>query len=57
MKFKGVIFDLDGTLVNSLKDLADSMNTILQNHNFPTHSLPDYKHFIGNGIRNLVYKT
>jgi phosphoglycolate phosphatase len=57
MKFKGVIFDLDGTLVNSLEDLADSMNNILQNHNFPTHALSDYKHFIGNGIRNLVYKT
>jgi phosphoglycolate phosphatase len=57
MKFKGVIFDLDGTLVNSLEDIADSMNTILQNHNFPIHSLQSYKHFIGNGIRNLVYKT
>jgi phosphoglycolate phosphatase len=57
MKFKGIIFDLDGTLVNSLEDLADSMNTVLQNHNFPTHAIPAYKHFIGNGIRNLVYKT
>ena len=57
MKFKGVIFDLDGTLVNSLDDIADSMNTILQNHNFPIHSPQAYKHFIGNGIRNLVYKT
>jgi phosphoglycolate phosphatase len=33
------------------------MNAILQNHNFPTHALQDYQHFIGNGIRNLVYKT
>jgi len=57
MNFKGVIFDLDGTLVNSLEDIADSMNKILQNHNFPTHSIKTYKHFIGNGIRNLVYKT
>jgi len=57
MKFKGVIFDLDGTLVDSVEDLADSMNNILQNHNFPTHALSDYKHFIGNGIRNLVFKT
>lgn len=57
MKFKGVIFDLDGTLVDSLEDLADSMNAVLQNHSFPTHSLSAYKHFIGNGIRNLVYKT
>jgi phosphoglycolate phosphatase len=57
MNYKGVIFDLDGTLVDSLEDLADSMNTILQNFNFPTHPLVAYKQFIGNGIRNLVYKT
>ncbi len=57
MNFKGVIFDLDGTLVNSLEDLADSMNIILQNNNFPTHALQTYKHFIGNGIRNLVSKA
>lgn len=57
MNFKGVIFDLDGTLVNSLEDLADSMNVVLQSHNFPTHSLQTYKQFIGNGIRNLVYKS
>lgn len=57
MKFKGVIFDLDGTLVNSLEDLADSMNTVLQNCNFPIHELQAYNHFIGNGIRNLVRVT
>jgi len=43
MKFKGVIFDLDGTLVNSLEDLADSMNAILQNYNFPINTLQTYK--------------
>ncbi|MDR2084203.1 MAG: alpha/beta fold hydrolase [Bacteroidales bacterium] len=53
-KFKGIIFDLDGTLVNSLEDLAGSMNKVLQNHNFPTHSLADYKIFVGKGILNLV---
>ena len=57
MKIKGVIFDLDGTLVNSLDDLADSMNAILQIYNFPTHSFSTYKQFIGNGIRNLIYKS
>ncbi len=57
MIFKGVIFDLDGTLVNSLEDLADSMNIILQSHTFPTHSISDYKQLIGNGIRNLVFKA
>ena len=54
MSFKGVIFDLDGTLVNSLEDLADSMNSVLLNFNFPVHAFNTYKSFIGEGIRNLV---
>jgi len=57
MHFKGVIFDLDGTMVNSLEDLADSMNSILQLYNFPVHLVPTYKQLIGNGIRNLVFKA
>ncbi len=57
MKFKGVIFDLDGTLVNSLEDIADAMNTVLQNLNYPTHGYEDYQYFIGSGLRNLVSKS
>ena len=57
MNFKGVIFDLDGTLVNSLEDLADAMNIVLHNFNFPTHELQAYKYFVGNGIRDLVCKA
>lgn len=57
MKFKGVIFDLDGTLVNSLEDIADAMNAVLQDLNFPTHSYDDYQYFIGSGLRNLVGKS
>lgn len=57
MKFKGIIFDLDGTLVNSLEDIADSMNKVLMNHGFPIHDIDAYKYFIGNGIKNLVRKT
>ncbi|HBP66613.1 MAG TPA: HAD family hydrolase [Desulfosporosinus sp.] len=54
MKFKGIIFDLDGTLVNSLEDIADSMNKVLERYSFPAHKLQAYKHFVGNGIKNLV---
>ncbi|WP_291099882.1 MULTISPECIES: HAD family hydrolase [unclassified Flavobacterium] len=57
MKFKGVIFDLDGTLVNSLEDIADAMNSVLQDLNYPTHSYDDYQYFIGSGLRNLVGKS
>ena len=57
MKFKGVIFDLDGTLVNSLEDIADAMNSVLQDLNYPTHSYEAYQYFIGSGLRNLVTKA
>ncbi|MDL2227370.1 HAD family hydrolase [Odoribacter sp. OttesenSCG-928-L07] len=51
---RGIIFDLDGTLVNSIEDLASSMNKVLETRNYPTHSLADYKIFVGRGILNLV---
>ena len=57
MKFKAVIFDLDGTLVNSLEDIADAMNNVLQNLGYPTHSYDDYQYFIGSGLRNLVRQS
>ena len=57
MKFKGVIFDLDGTLVNSLEDIADAMNSVLQGLNYPTHNYDAYQYFIGSGLRNLVSKS
>ena len=57
MKFKGIIFDLDGTLVNSLHDISDAMNTVLENLNYPTHTYDTYQYFIGSGLRNLVSKA
>lgn len=57
MKFKAVLFDLDGTLVNSLIDIADSINKVLQERNFPTHSYEMINDFIGSGLRNLVTKA
>lgn len=55
--FKGVIFDLDGTLVNSLEDINNAMNTVLKQHNFPTHSVATCQSFIGHGVRDLVVKS
>ncbi|MFH6992137.1 HAD family hydrolase [Flavobacterium sp. FlaQc-48] len=57
MKFKGIIFDLDGTLVNSLEDISDAMNTVLTGLNYPTHTYDTYQYFIGSGLRNLVSKA
>ncbi|MEP6931349.1 MAG: HAD hydrolase-like protein, partial [Flavobacterium sp.] len=57
MKFKGIIFDLDGTLVDSLEDISDAMNTVLTNLNYPVHNYDIYQYFIGSGLRNLVSKA
>ena len=54
MNYKGVIFDLDGTLVNSLTDLANSVNTVLTEYNLPTHDIESYKYRVGNGIKKLM---
>lgn len=48
------IFDLDGTLVNSLYDLADSMNYALEKNGFATHDREKYRVFVGNGISTLA---
>ncbi|MDO7138964.1 HAD family hydrolase [Algibacter lectus] len=54
MTYKAIIFDLDGTLVNSIEDIADAMNTVLKSYNYPTHSYENYKNLVGSGIKNLV---
>jgi len=57
MKFKAVIFDLDGTLLNTLEDLANSMNAVLSKLGLPLHNTEKYKYFVGTGLRNLVRKA
>lgn len=54
MKYTAVIFDLDGTLIDSLEDLADSANKALTKYGFNVHPYESYKLFIGNGIRQLI---
>lgn len=54
MVYQSVIFDLDGTLINTLDDLAFAGNYTLKKLNCPTHSIDTYKQFIGNGIPKLV---
>ena len=57
MKFKAVIFDLDGTLLNTLEDLADATNIVLRSLGHREHDLQTYKYFVGNGIETLVKRA
>ncbi|HPQ41305.1 MAG TPA: HAD family hydrolase [bacterium] len=49
-----VIFDLDGTLLDTIGDLADAANAVLSEHGFPQHSEAEYMRMVGAGIRELV---
>ncbi|MBU2538912.1 MAG: HAD family hydrolase [Proteobacteria bacterium] len=55
--YKSVLFDLDGTLVDSLTDLADSMNRVLTRQGLPCHPVQAYRYFVGDGITNLVQRA
>ncbi|UZE45929.1 HAD family hydrolase [Selenomonas sputigena] len=57
MQYKAVIFDLDGTLVDSLADLSDSVNLMLESYGFPTHEIEQYRYFVGNGSKKLMERT
>lgn len=52
-----VIFDLDGTLINSIDDLADSTNYALAQCGLPTHSVEEYKYFVGNGVDMQILRS
>ncbi len=54
---KAVLFDLDGTLVNSLEDLAASTNYALKTLGFPTHKTEKFKMFVGNGMPKLIERA
>lgn len=56
-KIEAVIFDLDGTLLNTVEDIMDSVNSVLQKYGFPLHSLEEYLFFIGDGIEELVKRA
>jgi len=53
-KYRAILFDLDGTLLDTLGDLADAGNAALRELNFPVHPIEDYKYFIGKGMEQLA---
>jgi len=56
-RYKAVIFDLDGTLLDTLQDLGDSMNRLMEHHGWPLHPPSAYKMFVGNGAHKLIERA
>jgi phosphoglycolate phosphatase len=57
MKFESVIFDLDGTLLDTIEDIADAVNAALFAFDFPTRTLDEYKYFVGDGMLKLAQRV
>jgi phosphoglycolate phosphatase len=57
MIFEAVIFDLDGTLIDTIDDIGDAVNRVLSNRNFPTHANSAYRKFVGDGSRALIERA
>ena len=57
MRFDAAMFDLDGTLLDTLEDLADSMNTVLEARGHPVHPRDAYRYFVGDGMTTLIRRA
>ena len=57
MKYALAIFDMDGTILNTLDDMTDSLNVILSKYKFPLHTLDEVRFMVGNGIPKLVERA
>ena len=57
MKYKNIIWDLDGTLLDTLQDLADATNYALRTNGMEERTLEEIRQFVGNGVRNLIIRA
>jgi phosphoglycolate phosphatase len=57
MRVKAVLFDLDGTLLNTLEDIANSANSALIRHGLPANEVDAYRYFIGDGVTMLISRA
>ena len=57
MKYELIVFDMDGTILDTLEDLKNCMNHVLELHQMPTRTLEEIRSFVGNGIRTLIERA
>ncbi len=57
MHFKAILFDLDGTLLDTLEDLGNGVNHVLKKNGFPIHTIDDYRYFVGDGVASLINRA
>ena len=57
MTYKAILFDLDGTLLDTLEDLGNSVNSVLARRDLPTHALDEYRYFVGDGTAMLITRA
>ena len=57
MALRSILFDLDGTLLNTLEDLGTSLNNVLERDGHPTHTMDTYRLFVGEGAERLVFRA
>ena len=57
MKYSTVIFDMDGTLLNTIEDITDSVNYIMNEYGFPLRTIDEVRHFVGSGAAKLIERV
>jgi phosphoglycolate phosphatase len=57
MPYRAVLFDLDGTLLDTLEDLADAANAMLREAGYPEHPVEAYRYFVGEGVSTLIRRA
>lgn len=57
MRYKAAVFDMDGTILNTIEDLTDSTNYALTHHGYPDRTIDEVRRFVGNGIRKLIERA
>lgn len=56
-KYKLALFDMDGTILDTLEDLTDATNVIMEQYGYPTHGIDAVRSFVGNGLRKLIERA